>query len=163
MTFFFCHWWQYEQNMGNMATVLTFKLSWEMSDLLSLLSSARVGYMWSKMVDKFSHRNVLITTHLRETEHIEEQQWSEASTYTHAFRNTHRSSGRTMYPRGACCHISHFAEPCESHFVWSCYGYLSDPAGPRGKWWVLNVYVNMDTVWNIWQLTVSSDCQQEAL
>lgn len=52
-------------------------------------------------------------------------------------------------PRGSCCHISHFIKPCESHFVWSCYGYLLDPAGPRGKGWVLNVHANMLTVWNI--------------
>lgn len=68
-----------------------------------------------------------------------------------------------MRPWGSCCHISHFIKPCESHFVWSCYGYSLDPAGPRGKERALNVYVNAVTVWNIKQLTVSSDLRIESL
>lgn len=43
----------------------------------------------------------------------------------------HNSSDKTAYPRGSRCHISHYIKPCEAHFVWSCYGYLLDPAGYR--------------------------------
>lgn len=61
----------------------------------------------------------------------------------------HNSSDRTAYPRGSRCHISHYIKPCEAHFVWSCYGYLLDPAGPRGKRVVQNVSANILSVWNI--------------
>lgn len=112
-----------------MCTVLTFELLLEVAATFVLLSSVH---------------NRFVFPHCAGTHYYTSQRACIDVALMHT--QTHSNSVRTVYPRGSCCHISHYIKPCESHFVWCCYGYLLDPAGPRGKRVVLNVSANVLSV-----------------
>ncbi len=80
--------WSY--NMCNVETVLIFETLWEMTTHLSLLSSVHVRFVWWKNVwhGVFSHREVPITTHLRERARSGAVLIWRTHTHTHTSINT---------------------------------------------------------------------------
>ena len=74
----------------------------------------------------------------------------------------HRKSHVCVFPQEASCRrrVSPPVKPRESGFVWSCYGYRSAPAGPRGKGGVLNVCMNVVAARNdrIYKLLMWQKC-----
>lgn len=84
--------------------------------------------------------------YMSEKEHIE---GSTNLIHTHTHTPLHKQAGAVIELRTPEVPVGtffHFIKPCESHFVWSCYGYSLDPAGPRGNEGVLNVCANMLTI-----------------